>query len=184
MQLNIIPFGIQSLGLSDVQGGYLFLLTALGIGSGSIIAGKISGKTVELGIVPLAAFGVAISCFMLDIFSTSLLPVIPLVMILGLFGGMYQIPMDSYIQVASPSKNRGQIVAATNFVSFLGVLAASGLVYFVTEVFGLNADKGFTIVGGMALLVAGSSPGNTLTTSAASSALSSHAFTFRWCFSA
>ena len=155
VQLNIIPFAIQSLHLTDVQGGYLFLLTALGIGSGSIIAGKISGKTVELGIVPLAAVGVAASCFMLDLFSDQLLPVVPLVMVLGFFGGMYQIPMDSYIQVASPNQSRGQIVAATNFMSFIGVLSASVLVFLVTEVFGLASDKGFTIVGGMALIVSG-----------------------------
>lgn len=153
VQLNIIPFALQSLHLTDVQGGYLFLLTALGIGSGSMLAGKISGKTVELGIVPLAAFGVAISCFMLDFFSSHLVAVVPLVMILGLFGGMYQIPMDSYIQVMSPSKSRGQIVAATNFLSFIGVLGASTLVFLVGEVFGLAADKGFTIVGVMAILV-------------------------------
>src|SRR5690606_20347040 len=38
IQLNIIPFAVQSLGLTDVQGGYLFLITALGIGTGSVVA--------------------------------------------------------------------------------------------------------------------------------------------------
>src|SRR5262249_25573031 len=54
VQLNMIPYAVQALHLTDVQGGYLFLLTALGIGTGSILAGKISGKTVELGLVPIA----------------------------------------------------------------------------------------------------------------------------------
>jgi len=153
VQLNMIPFAVQSLNLSDVQGGYLFLLTAIGIGSGAILAGKISGKTVELGLVPLAGLGIAISCFMLDIFSNELFTVVPLVMAVGLFGGMFEIPLDSYIQVASPSTSRGQMVAATNFFSFFGVLCASALLYMITEVFGLNADKGFTIVGSLALLL-------------------------------
>jgi acyl-[acyl-carrier-protein]-phospholipid O-acyltransferase/long-chain-fatty-acid--[acyl-carrier-protein] ligase len=90
VQLNMIPFALQSLNLSDVQGGYLFLLTALGIGSGCIIAGKICGKTVELGLVPIAGVGVTISCYLLDLFSNNIFAVIPLVMILGLFGGIYQ----------------------------------------------------------------------------------------------
>lgn len=153
VQLNMIPFALQSLHLSDVQGGYLFLLTALGIGSGCILAGKISGKTVELGLVPIAGLGVTISCYLLDLFSDQLFVVIPLVVILGLFGGIYQIPLDSYIQVTSPNTSRGQIVAATNFLSFFGVLLASGLLFLVTETFGLNADKGFTIVGSLTLLV-------------------------------
>lgn len=151
VQLNMIPFAVESLHLSDVQGGYLFLLTALGIGSGSVIAGKISGKTVELGIVPIAGVGVTIVCYLLDLFSDHLLVSFPLVLILGVFGGMYQIPLDSYIQVASPNKFRGQIVATTNFMSFLGVLCASGMIWAISQVFGLKADKGFTIVGTITL---------------------------------
>jgi acyl-[acyl-carrier-protein]-phospholipid O-acyltransferase / long-chain-fatty-acid--[acyl-carrier-protein] ligase len=151
VQLNMIPFAIHSLNLTDVQGGYLFLLTALGIGSGAMIAGKISGKSVELGLVPLAGLGVTISCYLLDYFSDNLFKVVPMVVLVGLFGGMYEIPLDSYIQIASPKNRRGQMVAATNFLSFLGVLCASGLIYMNSAVFGLNADKGFTIVGSLTL---------------------------------
>ena len=153
VQINMIPFALQSLNLSDVQGGYLFLLTALGIGSGSILAGKISGKTIELGLVPLAGLGVAISCYMLDIFSAHLFVVIPLVVVLGLFGGMYQIPLDSYIQVTSPNTSRGQIVAATNFLSFFGVLLASGLLFFVSDILKLNPNNSFSIIGSITLCV-------------------------------
>lgn len=153
VQLNMIPFALQSLHLTDVQGGYLFLITALGIGSGCLLAGKISGKTVELGLVPIAGVGVVISCYLLDLFSDQLFAVVPLVLILGLFGGIYQIPLDSYIQVTSPNTSRGQIVAATNFLSFFGVLCASVLLYLITEVFGLKADKGFTIIGSLTLIV-------------------------------
>lgn len=153
VQLNMIPFAVQSLHLSDIQGGNLFLLTAIGIGSGSIIAGKISGKTVELGLVPIAGIGVTICCYSLDLFSDRLYAVIPLVVVLGLFGGMYQIPLDTYIQVTSPNTSRGQIVATTNFLSFFGVLCASGLLYLITEIFGFNADKGFTVVGSFMMFV-------------------------------
>lgn len=153
VQLNMIPFAVQSLHLTDIQGGYLFLLTALGIGTGSLLAGKISGKIVELGLVPIAGVGIVISCYLMDAFSNHLFVILPLVVILGMFGGVYQIPLDSYIQVASPNRYRGQIVAATNFLSFFGVLCASCLLYVLTEVFGLRADKGFTIIGNISLAV-------------------------------
>lgn len=146
-QLNMIPFAVQSLGLSDIEGGYLFFLTALGIGMGSLIAGKISGRIVELGLVPIGALGISISCFMLNFFSHDLFFVIPLVAVLGLFGGIFEIPLDSYIQVASPKQSRGQIVAASSFLSFIGVLLASALIYLNAEVFGLAADKGFELTG-------------------------------------
>jgi acyl-[acyl-carrier-protein]-phospholipid O-acyltransferase/long-chain-fatty-acid--[acyl-carrier-protein] ligase len=151
-QLNMIPFAVQSLHLTDVQGGYLFLLTAIGIGTGSLLAGKISGKAVELGIVPFAALGITTTFYLLDIFSSSLIATVPLVIICGIFGGLYLIPLDSYVQVSAPKQFIGQSVAATTFLSFIGVLCASILLYVVTEVFGLTADKGFALLSSMTLI--------------------------------
>ena len=146
-QLNMIPFAVNSLGLTYVQGGYLFLLTALGIGTGSMIAGKLSGKSAELALVPLGALGITVSLFLLYSFSTSLYVVLPAVTLLGLFGGIYMIPLDSYIQIMSPNQSRGQIVAATNFLSFFGVLCSSVFIYLLSAVFDLKPHEGFSIMG-------------------------------------
>ncbi|SCA63604.1 Uncharacterized protein SCG7086_AX_00050 [Chlamydiales bacterium SCGC AG-110-P3] len=157
IQLNVIPFAMELLDLTDVQGGYLFLLTALGIGTGSFVAGKISGKSIELGLVPIAGAGMTIGCFLLDAWSDHLFLIIPLIVALGACGGMYIVPLDAYIQVASPNKHRGQIVATANFFGFLGVLFASGILYFISEILVLPADKGFTFLGfltiGMVVIV-------------------------------
>ncbi len=153
-QLNIIPFAMHSLNLSDIQGGYLFFLTALGIGAGALLAGKISGKIVELGLVPFGAIGIAISAVALSYFSDNLWAVIPCVTLLGVFGGIFEIPLDSYIQVISPKKSRGQMVAAANFISFIGVLLASALIYLNTEVFGIASNQGFALVGFFSAIVA------------------------------
>ncbi len=152
VQLNIIPFAEESLGMTSVQGGYLFLLTAVGIGIGAMVSAKLSGATVELGIAPIAAIGVTISCYMLDYFSTNFYAVLPLVVIVGMFGGMYQVPMDSYIQASAPNHDRGKIIAAANFLSFVGVLIASALIYLNAEVFGWKADKGFVMIGTIMLI--------------------------------
>lgn len=146
IQLNIIPFAVHSLDLSDIQGGYLFFLTALGIGTGALIAGKISGRIVELGLVPLGALGISICSFLLFVFATHLWTVIFLVTLLGVFGGIYEIPLDAYIQVTSPNQSRGQVVAASNFLSFIGVLFASGLIYLNSELFGITPDQGFRLI--------------------------------------
>jgi acyl-[acyl-carrier-protein]-phospholipid O-acyltransferase / long-chain-fatty-acid--[acyl-carrier-protein] ligase len=152
-QLNMIPFAVQSLHLTDTQGGYLFLLMAFGIGIGSVFAGKISGDSIELGLVPLATIGITVCLYLLDFLSDQTYAILPTVFSIGFLGGIYQVPIDSYIQVTSPSTHRGQVLAATNVLSFLGVLVASALVFLNTEVFGFYADKGFTIVGTITLLV-------------------------------
>jgi acyl-[acyl-carrier-protein]-phospholipid O-acyltransferase/long-chain-fatty-acid--[acyl-carrier-protein] ligase len=146
-QLNIIPYAIQCLGLTDVQGGYLFLLTAVGIGTGSVLAGKMSGRFVELGLVPFAGAAIIFGYFALDWYSESLPAVIALTLGVGVFGGIFVIPFDTFIQVVSPANKRGQLVAATNVMGFLGVLIASITLSVISEVFGLRSDKGFTIVG-------------------------------------
>lgn len=152
-QLNMIPYAVTMLGLTDLQGGYLFCLTALGIGTGSVLAGKISGKEVELALVPLGGIGLTVGCFFLDYFSTDVSMVVPMVIILGMFGGIYVIPLDSYIQTASPKEYRGQVVAAGNFLSFFGVLLACGFLDIISQSLGLEPDTGFFIIGMMTLFV-------------------------------
>jgi len=154
VQLNMIPFAMKVLHLSDVQGGYMFLLTAFGIGTGSLMAGKLSGKTVEFGLVPVGGIGMAISCICLDYYSGSLITVLALVFFIGLFGGLYLVPLDSYIQVASPKTHRGQIVATGNVLGFCGVLTSALAMYVLSEIIGLSPDQGFTVVGIVTLLMA------------------------------
>lgn len=153
VQLNIIPFAIQSLNLNDTQGGYLFLLVALGIGTGSIVAGKISGKTVELALVPISGIGLCACLYLLDFFSFNILACIPTLIVLGFFGGSFDIPLHSFIQMASPSKLRGQIVATTNFLSFFGVLCSSGLLFFISNVLEIKPNAAFSLIGSLSLLV-------------------------------
>lgn len=152
-QLNMIPYAVSTLGLSDLQGGYLFCLTALGIGTGSVLAGKISGREVELALVPIGAMGLTVGCFLLNYYSADVSKVIPLVILLGVFGGIYVIPLDSYIQSASPRESRGQIVAAGNFLSFFGVLLACGFLDLITQTLGLHPDTGFFTIGVITLFV-------------------------------
>lgn len=153
VQLNMIPFAMKVLHLTDVQGGYMFLLTALGIGTGSYLAGRFSGKAVEFGLVPIGGFGMAICCFLIDYYSDSISHVLLLIYLVGMMGGMYLVPLDSYIQVASPKTYRGQIVATNNFFGFFGVLCSAVMLYIISDVLQLEPDKGFTFIGIMSLCV-------------------------------
>jgi len=153
IQLNIIPFAVESLGLTDIQGGYLFLITAFGIGTGAMIAGRISGKRVQLGFVPLATLGITLCLFFITGYASKIRVVVPFVFLLGMLGGIYQVPLDAYIQTASPRNSRGQVIAATNVLSFLGVLIASFLLYLFSDLLGLSARKGFVIMGYLTALL-------------------------------
>ncbi len=151
-QLNIIPFAMQSLNLSEVGGGYLFLATAVGIAIGAVLSGQLSKDRVEPGISCIAGFFIAIFFLLLFLFSWSLIATIILLILLGVAGGGYLIPFDSYQQINSPDEKRGQVIAASNFFSFVGVLLAAFSLYFVSEKLGFTAASGFAIMGACTLV--------------------------------
>lgn len=151
-QLNIIPFAMQSLHLSEVGGGYLFLPTAVGIAIGAILSGQLSKDKVEPGISCISGFFIAILFFCLHFFGDSLIMSIIILALLGMFGGAFLIPFDSFIQVNSPDEKRGRIIAAANFFSFIGVLFASFFLYVISEEIGLTASSGFALMGGISFV--------------------------------
>lgn len=153
IQLNIIPFALHSLHLTEVEGGYMFLLVAVGIGIGSTLAGKLSGKAVEFGFVPIGGIGLSLCFFLLNLFASSLPIVLCLVFLIGVCGGLYLIPLDSYIQIASPATHRGQVVATSNFFGFFGVLLSAILLFCTAEFFQLSPQKAFAVVGGIVFVI-------------------------------
>ena len=151
-QLNIIPFAMQSLRLTEVGGGYLFLSTAVGIAVGAVLAGQLSKDRVEPGLSCIAGFFISIFLFILYFFSSSLMITIITLSLLGVLGGAYLVPFDAFIQVYSPDEKRGQVIAAANFFSFIGVLMAAFGLYFISEELGFSAASGFALIGVLTLI--------------------------------
>ncbi|MBS0649304.1 MAG: MFS transporter [Verrucomicrobia bacterium] len=154
IQLNIIPYAISALHLSEIAGGYLFLSTAFGIVLGAYLGGKVSKKRVELGLSCFAALFIALLLLLLWVYRHHLIAVVFLLVGIGVFGGLFIVPFDSFVQLFSPNEKRGQIIAANNFLSFCGVLLASGALYLYSAILGLSPSIGFAVTGGFTLLLA------------------------------
>jgi acyl-[acyl-carrier-protein]-phospholipid O-acyltransferase / long-chain-fatty-acid--[acyl-carrier-protein] ligase len=146
-QLNTIPYAIQSLGLTEIGGGYLFLSTAIGIAIGSLLAGFLSKDPNQPAISCIASFAISFLLIMLYIVRDSLPLAIFTLILLGVFGGLFLIPLDSFIQVKSPGPRRGQIISAANFLSFFGVLLASAFLEIASDILGFSSASGFAILG-------------------------------------
>ena len=151
MQMNLIPYGMDHLGLSREQSGYLFVLAALGIGVGSWLAGKLSGANVEVGIIPLGALGLAGASAALAFMPVSLVWVCVWVSVLGLSCGLFIVPIHALVQMRSPDRKRGQIVACSCFLGWIGVLGAALLLYGLTAWLDLSSRHIFLV---MALMTA------------------------------
>ncbi len=141
MQINVDQLGQQELNLSPYRIGFLgmMLVLGMGIGSGSVQAGLWSGGYVELGIVPLAAIGMAVSSSLLCLagwwshsspdcaFMASCL----LLVLLGASEGLFVAPLQAHLRERSEPSQLGQLRLAANFLAFIGILMVSGLYYFM-----------------------------------------------------
>jgi acyl-[acyl-carrier-protein]-phospholipid O-acyltransferase/long-chain-fatty-acid--[acyl-carrier-protein] ligase len=151
MQMNLLPYGIHRLGLTEQQSGYLFFVVSLGIGLGAFASGRLSGRNIEFGIAPLGALILAASAASLK-WTSSLGGALPGVFLAGIGAGLFIVPIDSFIQAQAPEKQRGEILAASSFLSWVGVLLASGLV-FLTIYLKWSAATGFLMMGALTLVL-------------------------------
>ena len=134
-QLNVDQYATEAGATS--QGQIVPLLVALvsGIGLGSVAAGKVSSRGVELGLVPAGA-GVmalasgALACGPSGLFGDGVGAgswwfVMAALFVLGLGAGIFDVPLEAFFQERSPAARRGALLAALNLLTFAGMFVAS-----------------------------------------------------------
>ena len=123
---------------------YVLLLAmfSLGIGAGSFLCERLSGRRVEIGLVPIGALGLTL--FGIDLYfngggvpqdelldpaafiaQTSSLRVCFDMIMLGVCGGLYIVPLYALVQQRSEEKVRSRIIAANNVINALFMVVAS-----------------------------------------------------------
>ncbi len=124
MMTSLLNFGKYQLHLDITQTSMLTLALALGIGLGSFVAGEFSSGRIEFGLVPIGSLGMTVFFLHLTFTNTFAFGLINCAM-LGLFAGFFIIPITVFIQEKAPEAVRGKVLAQSNAVSFLGMLAVS-----------------------------------------------------------
>lgn len=152
-QLNLIAYGIQEMGLAEAQSGYLFLAAALGIGGGSLLAAKLSGRDVEFGIVPIGAIGLTVSLMLLHAVPSTLPSCLAILVLFGVSAGLFSLPLQTFIQFRAEPAKRGEVLAASSFLNWVGILLASALTWLFSGPLKLTAAQGFSSVGVLTLLL-------------------------------
>ncbi len=127
----------------------LLAIFTVGIGVGSLLCERLSGKRVEIGLVPLGSIGLAVFGLDLAFAAPATLPagaplhlmamlshpwawhiLVDLVLI-GMFGGFFIVPLYTLVQVRSAPEHRARIIAANNILNALfmvvGAVAAAAL---------------------------------------------------------
>ncbi|MBX3439302.1 MAG: AMP-binding protein, partial [Planctomycetaceae bacterium] len=158
-QLNIDRYGDELLRLPEVGIGILLCVLVVGVGAGSLLAGYWSAGRVELGLVPLGAVGIAVSSFMVFAAGTWIVASpnettqqaffwsSVCLILLGISAGLFNVPLEAYLQHSSDVRTRGTILAGSNFISFAFILASCGVFAFLYDVLGLSAEQVFMVAG-------------------------------------
>ena len=122
---DILVYAKTVLDLSDTVSAFPLAVSGLGIGVGSVAAGKLSRSKVEYGLIPLGATLMAVACFLLALLSPQLTGLLILMALLGLGSGFLLVPLNALIQWRSPSDRRGGVIALSNVFVFAGIFLAS-----------------------------------------------------------
>ncbi len=134
----------------DVLGGdetvvtVLLALFSVGIGVGSLLCEKMSGRKVEIGLVPFGSIGLTLFAVDLWLASRNLHAsglagvavffdrpahwrvAIDLVLI-GIFGGFFIVPLYALIQQRSQPSHRSRIIAANNILNAIFIVVSAGV---------------------------------------------------------
>lgn len=152
---NMDQLGEADLKLSLNSIGWLGMSLVLGVGIGSVLAGWWSGGHVELGIVPLGALGIAFWSMMLCLAGWygasapdfAFVAACSSLFLLGASAGLFDVPMEAYLQQRAEPEHLGRVVSATNFLAFSGMLGVTGLYYVLRNILELSPSFIFLIAG-------------------------------------
>jgi len=148
----------------------LLALFSIGIGVGSLLCERLSGRKVELGLVPFGSIGLTL--FAVDLWlatrgmsaaqeagvaafitNAAHWRVALDIVLLGVFGGFYTVPLYALIQSRSQPSHRSRIIAANNILNALFIVASAGVAIGLLGM-GLSIPTLFLAVGVMNALVA------------------------------
>lgn len=138
---------------------------SVGIALGSVLCERLSGRQVEIGLVPFGSFGLTLFGLLWWLHSgqvanpveagydwlallsqTGVWPVLVDILGLGIFGGFYIVPLYALIQARTPAHERAQVIAANNILNALFMVVSAVVAVGLLSGAGLSIPQLFLVV--------------------------------------
>jgi acyl-[acyl-carrier-protein]-phospholipid O-acyltransferase / long-chain-fatty-acid--[acyl-carrier-protein] ligase len=152
LQTVMILFGTQVMSLSDRWVGILTTFAAIGIGIGSMAAGRLSGDKVELGLAPIGSIGMGVFAILLSRSGHSFAYAAINLTLVGFFGGLFAVPLNALLQQRSGEQEKGRLMATNNFLNMAGILLSAGALWICTTALHMTADRVILTFGVLTLI--------------------------------
>ncbi len=129
MQINIVALGHFTLDWSPFAIASMQAMLGVGIGVGSLLAGRMSGDQIEPGLIPLGA--ILMGVCLLSLSSAQLSPVAIYLLLTGagLAAGLYIVPLNALLQEIPEASQKGRMIATANFLGAVAMLLAAGMTW-------------------------------------------------------
>lgn len=146
VQLTLVVFVNHTLHGTESQIGLLVAALAIGIGAGSMASGRISGERIELGLVAPSGIAMGLSACALGMAATQGWAFVWLTLT-GFFGGLFIVPLNTFLQDEAGAAEKGRILATNNFANMLGVILASGVLWLLHDALHWSGENIFFAAG-------------------------------------
>jgi acyl-[acyl-carrier-protein]-phospholipid O-acyltransferase/long-chain-fatty-acid--[acyl-carrier-protein] ligase len=147
VQINILFFGKELLHLDEFHIGLLGTFLSIGIGLGSLAAGRLSGDHIELGLVPLGSVAMGVCLGWVALAAPSYPHTVVALIGLGFSAGLFAVPLNAFIQQNAGREEKGQLLATNNFMNTLGIFLAAGIHWFLKSALHLTPDIIILLIG-------------------------------------
>jgi len=144
------PTGLGAAGAT----GLMMALLGGGIAVGSIVAARMSRHHVNLGLVPVGAMGMALTLMILAMLPLGGLGFQGALIMLGVCGGLFLVPLGAFLVDRSPADRRGKILAASSMISSFTGLVAVGAHLAMKKIFDMSPAGQFLALAILLLIVA------------------------------
>jgi len=152
LQMALLPHAEATLLVNEAGATQLYTAMAIGIGGGSLVAGRLSGNRIELGLVPLGSFGLALFGLLLAAAAPSYWLSAASLAGLGFSGGLFVVPLNALLQYRAPPEEKGRILATANVLQTVGILLASAALWFLGTFLNLSMTSVFFVTGLLTLV--------------------------------
>ncbi|MFM2590412.1 MFS transporter [Vibrio sp. TBV020] len=155
---------------SESAVSFLLALFSVGISVGSLACDKLSNHRIEVGIVPLGSLGITIfgalmatsipstlpdfNSFNQFVSHPPLWPVFAYLLMLGISGGIFIVPLYALMQQRAKETERAQVIAGLNIYNSLFMVGSAVLGIVCLAVLELTIPQLFLLLSVMNLLVA------------------------------
>lgn len=119
--LNIVLYATDILQVDEARSSYLLAALSLGIGMGSFLAGHVSGRKIEMGMILPGMSGIVLATGALFVPGLSYEKVMVLLVALGISAGFFVVPINALIQNRPKPEVKGRVIGAANLLSFGGI---------------------------------------------------------------